>query len=79
LKFTAHPDNPILLLEDIDYLLDTISCHSFRGSLSTEVELNFRSEGAYTEAFAAWSSHSFFILVTSHLGCNLDDRRGAWL
>ncbi|KAJ6563422.1 hypothetical protein DFH09DRAFT_1082472 [Mycena vulgaris] len=79
LKFTAHADTPILLLEDIDYLVDTITCHTFRPTSRTEVELNFRSEEVYTDVLNAWSLQPSFILVTFHLTCNLDDRRAAWL
>ncbi|KAJ7098454.1 hypothetical protein C8R43DRAFT_964242 [Mycena crocata] len=76
LKFTAHPDTPIVLLEDVDYLVDTVTCHRAPWSSSTEVELNFHSQDAYIDALTSWSSYSPFIIVTSHLTCNLDDRRG---
>lgn len=87
LKFTAHVDTPIVLLEDIEYLVDSISCYidtpreheAKLNSRPASVDLNFRSEEAYTEALATWSSYPSFILVTSHLSCNLQDRRGAWL
>ncbi|KAJ7746180.1 hypothetical protein DFH07DRAFT_963052 [Mycena maculata] len=77
LKFTAHADMPIVLLEDIEYLVDAVICHVTYGVPTAVVELNFRSDNAYTEALNSWSPP--FILVTSHLTCNLDDRRGAWL
>ncbi|KAJ6550042.1 hypothetical protein B0H19DRAFT_1298478 [Mycena capillaripes] len=79
LKFTAHSDTPIVLLEEIEYLVDTIACYDSGLTSATEVELNFRWEDACKEALASWSSYASFILVTSHLTCNLDDRRGAWL
>ncbi|KAJ7431982.1 hypothetical protein B0H11DRAFT_2209907 [Mycena galericulata] len=80
LKFTAHAETPIVLLEDMEYLLDTITCYPiFESSGGTVVELNFRSYDTYAEALASWSSYHSFVLVTSHLTCNLDDRRGAWL
>ncbi|KAJ7450687.1 hypothetical protein B0H11DRAFT_2076875, partial [Mycena galericulata] len=80
LKFTAHAETPIVLLEDIEYLVDTITCHPVsESSGGTVVELNFRSDETYAEALASWSSYQSFVLVTSHLTCNLDDRRGAWL
>ncbi|KAJ7508983.1 hypothetical protein B0H11DRAFT_2217389 [Mycena galericulata] len=80
LKFTAYAETPIVLLENIDYLVYTITCHSISAtSGGTVVELNFRSDDTYAEALASWSSHHSFVLVTSHLTCNLDDRRGAWL
>ncbi|KAF7360676.1 hypothetical protein MVEN_00799300 [Mycena venus] len=79
LSFTAFVDTPIVLLEDIEYLVDTIACHSSRRASVSEVELNFRSDDAYTEALSSWSSFPSFILVTSHATCNLENRRGAWL
>ncbi|KAJ7508895.1 hypothetical protein B0H11DRAFT_1963048 [Mycena galericulata] len=80
LKFTAYAETPIVLLENIDYLVYTITCHSISAtSGGTVVELNFRSDDTYAEALASWSSHHSFVLVTSHFTCNLDDRRGAWL
>ncbi|KAJ6615763.1 hypothetical protein B0H10DRAFT_2435276 [Mycena sp. CBHHK59/15] len=79
LKFVAHANTPIILLEDIDYLIDTTTCHTQSGQYGAKVELNFRSNDAYLEALSSWSSYPTFILVTSHLTCNLDDRRGAWL
>jgi hypothetical protein len=79
LKFAAHPGTPIVILEDIDYVLDSIVCHSSSDTTRTEVELNFRTEEVYIAALTLWSTYPSFILVTSHLTCNLDDRRGAWL
>ncbi|KAJ7064305.1 hypothetical protein C8F01DRAFT_1130927, partial [Mycena amicta] len=76
LKFIAHESTPIVLLEDIDYLVDSIACHP-AGS-GAVVELSFRSEEPFAEALATWSTYSGFILVTSHLSCNAHDSRGAW-
>jgi hypothetical protein len=67
------------LLEDIEDLVDNIFCHSPPGEKRASVELNFRFKDAYLEALRSWSSHASFILVTSHLTCNLDLQRGAWV
>ncbi|KAJ7292074.1 hypothetical protein C8J57DRAFT_1274569 [Mycena rebaudengoi] len=79
LKFKAHSATPIILLEDIEDLVDNIFCHSPPGEKRASVELNFRFKDAYLEALRSWSSHASFILVTSHLTCNLDLQRGAWV
>ncbi|KAJ7145569.1 hypothetical protein C8R44DRAFT_896671 [Mycena epipterygia] len=77
LTFAAHPNVPILLLEDIEFLVDSVVCHAETdGSV---VEVAFNSEDAYTATYAAWSSLSQFMLVTSHPSCNPSDERGAWL
>ncbi|KAJ7081010.1 hypothetical protein C8R44DRAFT_754171 [Mycena epipterygia] len=73
LEFTAHPETPIVLLEDIGHLVDSVVCHERR------VELNFVGEDAYAEAVVSWSAHPAFMLVTSHHTCNPPDQRGAWL
>lgn len=77
LTFAAHPDVPILLLEDIEFLVDSVVCHAEAEGSAVEVALN--SEDAYAATFAAWSSLSQFMLVTSHPSCNPSDERGAWL
>jgi hypothetical protein len=79
LTFPAHQNVPVLLLEDMDFLVETVVCH---GELDTEnlvAEIVFTSEDAHTAAAETWSSLSEFILVTSHPGCNPSDQRGAWL
>ncbi|KAJ7017946.1 hypothetical protein C8F04DRAFT_1278488 [Mycena alexandri] len=77
LTFAAHPNVPILLLEDIEFLVNSVVCHAEAdGSV---VEVAFNSDDAYTATFAAWSSLSQFMLVTSHPSCNPSDERGAWL
>ncbi|KAJ7733971.1 hypothetical protein B0H16DRAFT_1732069 [Mycena metata] len=77
LTFAAHPNVPILLLEDIQFLVNSVVCHAEAdGSV---VEIAFNSDDAYAATFAAWSSLSQFMLVTSHPSCNPSDERGAWL
>ncbi|KAJ6549722.1 hypothetical protein B0H19DRAFT_1073644 [Mycena capillaripes] len=76
-ELAAHPNVPILLLEDIEFLVDWVVCNAEAdGSV---VELAFNSEDAYAATFAVWSSLSQFMLVTSHPSCNPSDERGAWL
>ncbi|KAJ6453977.1 hypothetical protein C8R45DRAFT_1038562 [Mycena sanguinolenta] len=77
LTFSAYEDVPVLVLEDIDFMVDTVVCQlALRESVA---EISFLSEDAYAAAVEAWSSLPKFILVTSHSGCNPDDQRGAWL
>jgi chromosome condensin MukBEF MukE localization factor len=68
-----------MVLEEIDFLVETIVCHITLGSEDSVVEIIFTSEDAYAAIFATWSSLSEFILVTSHQSCNPNDQRGAWL
>ncbi|KAJ7204948.1 hypothetical protein GGX14DRAFT_459016 [Mycena pura] len=79
LTFTANPEVPILLLEDIDFLVQTVECHYSTEPDDSVVEITFTSEDAYDATLAAWSSLSKFMLVTSHQSCNPHDQRGAWL
>ncbi|KAJ7843292.1 hypothetical protein B0H13DRAFT_2676389 [Mycena leptocephala] len=76
---SAYENVPIMVLEEIDFLVETIVCHITLGSEDSVVEIIFTSEDAYAAIFATWSSLSEFILVTSHQSCNPNDQRGAWL
>ncbi|KAJ7686125.1 hypothetical protein B0H17DRAFT_1204507 [Mycena rosella] len=79
LTFAAHPNVPILLLESIEFLVETVVCHTFSETDDSVVEITFNSEDAYAATLAAWSSLSQFMLLTSHPTCNPSDQRGAWL
>ncbi|KAJ6600359.1 hypothetical protein DFH09DRAFT_1302843 [Mycena vulgaris] len=78
LTFAAHPKTPILLLENIEFLVETVACHTSSETDDSVVEITFNSEDAYAATLAAWSSLSEFMLVTSHPSCNPSDQRGAW-
>ncbi|KAF7314062.1 hypothetical protein HMN09_00565200 [Mycena chlorophos] len=83
LKFLAHESTPIVLLEDFDHLVHTVSCQPHGASSSARkahIEINFRSKDAFAEALEAWSAFEAFTLVTAHSssGCNAEDTRGAW-
>ncbi|KAJ7087985.1 hypothetical protein B0H15DRAFT_295065 [Mycena belliarum] len=77
-KFTAPPHRPIVLLEELDHLLESVLCRP-NNEGGAELELNFISEDTHAGALASWSSLRTFSLVTFHSTCNLPDRRGAWL
>ncbi|KAF7360944.1 hypothetical protein MSAN_01124500 [Mycena sanguinolenta] len=79
LTFSAYEDVPVLVLEDIDFLVETVVCPIALNAEESAAEISFLSEDAYAAALATWSSLPKFILVTSHSGCNPDDQRGAWL
>ncbi|KAJ7446118.1 hypothetical protein FB451DRAFT_1292207 [Mycena latifolia] len=79
LTFAAHPNLPILLLENIEFLVNTVACYASSETDDSAVQITFNSEDAYTATLAAWSSLSQFMLVTSHPSCNPSDQRGAWL
>ncbi|KAJ7058018.1 hypothetical protein C8F01DRAFT_1232825 [Mycena amicta] len=74
LTFPAHSNTPILLLEDIDFLVDSVVC-SLDGSA---VHISFTSDDSYAATLAAWSSLPQFMLITAHMGCNPHDQRAAW-
>ncbi|KAF7321008.1 hypothetical protein HMN09_00187700 [Mycena chlorophos] len=74
LTFPAQPQTPIMLLEDIDFLIDTVACTTD----DSIIAITFSSNDAYAATFAAWSWLEQFILVTAHFGCNPHDQRGAW-
>ncbi|KAF7320995.1 hypothetical protein HMN09_00186400 [Mycena chlorophos] len=74
LTFPAQPQTPIMLLEDIDFLIDTVACTTDNSIIA----ITFGSDDAYAATFAAWSSLEQFMLVTAHFGCNPHDQRGAW-
>ncbi|KDQ59203.1 hypothetical protein JAAARDRAFT_46734 [Jaapia argillacea MUCL 33604] len=77
---TAHEDLPIVLLEEIDHLLESVACtFDDRSQAQTHVvELKFWSEATFNMALSLWSSLDEFRLVTSHSTCNTNDERGAW-
>ncbi|KAJ7635161.1 hypothetical protein FB45DRAFT_481771 [Roridomyces roridus] len=76
LTFTAHKNIPILLLEDLDEIVESVVCHPE----TSVVQLVFDSQDASADTYAAWSSlNSQFILVTLHAGCNPAEERGAWM
>ncbi|KAJ6526819.1 hypothetical protein B0H19DRAFT_1197094 [Mycena capillaripes] len=79
LTFTANENVPVLVLEDIELLIETVVCHITLDLEDSVIELVFTSEDAYTAAVTAWSTLPEFILVTSHLGCNLSNQRGGWV
>ncbi|KAJ7209447.1 hypothetical protein B0H12DRAFT_422829 [Mycena haematopus] len=79
LTFSAYKDVPVLTLEGIDFLLETVVCEIALDTEESIVEIGFVFEDAYATAAATWSSLSKFILITSHLDCNPSDQRAAWL
>jgi hypothetical protein len=79
LEFSAHPDMPIVSLEDLDHLLDVVLCHSYDHRPGAVITLNFASAEASAEALSAWTTPPTFTLVTLHPTCNLPAHRGAWL
>ena len=76
-SFAAHDDRPILLLEDIDHLFDSVFCTSSYGG--NDMILIFGNEDTYAEAMDVWRKIPSFTIVTAHPTCNQYDERGAWL
>ncbi|KAJ6566556.1 hypothetical protein B0H19DRAFT_1232686 [Mycena capillaripes] len=79
LTFAAHPNVPILVLENLEFLIEEVMCRPAKEGEGDVVEVFFISQDAYAATLAAWSSLSQFMLVTSHPTCNPHDQRGAWL
>ncbi|KAJ7364755.1 hypothetical protein DFH08DRAFT_276822 [Mycena albidolilacea] len=79
LTFSAYENVPLLALEDIEFLIETVVCDITLDKEDAMVEIVFASEDAYAMVEATWSSLSKFILVTSHSTCNPSDRRSAWM
>ena len=77
ISFVAHDDRPILLLEDIDYLFDSVFCTPSSGG--NHMILIFGNEDVYSETMAMWGKIPTFTVVTAHPTCNSYDQRGAWL
>lgn len=78
-SLSAQDERPILVVEDLDHLLHSVSCSRAHMSLLGDViVLNFLDEQVYHTATAEWRRLQGFAVITSHQGCNLDDERGAW-
>ncbi|KAI9718259.1 MAG: hypothetical protein M1812_004249 [Candelaria pacifica] len=60
---------PTLALEDIDPHVEGIQCSK------TTVTLSFGSRPMLEAAKAAWSEHTEFLIISSHVGCNEDGER----
>lgn len=79
-SFTAHDDQPIILLEDFDYLLHRVSCPpNLDGAHSNVMHLDFVDPSALEATVDQWESLRQFAVISSHMGCNAEDERGAWM
>lgn len=79
-SLSAQDGRLILLVEDFDYLLSSISCSpAYARPLSGVIVMDFSDEPAYHDAAAEWRYLQEFAVITSHPGCNPDDERGAWV
>ena len=67
------PKLPTLAIEDIEVLLDSIVC------AASTIELHFSHQDALQEALVELAALPRFILVTSHVGCNENGERRAYL
>ncbi|GJE85182.1 hypothetical protein PsYK624_012600 [Phanerochaete sordida] len=75
----AHDERPIILVEDLDYLLHSVSCYGSRSNaLGHTITLEFLDEDAFQLAAAEWLALQTFAVVTAHAGCNAADEHGAW-
>ena len=67
------PKHPMLAVEDIESRLSTVIC------TASTIELHFLDRELLHEALADLDALPRFILVTSHIGCNDDGERKAYL
>ncbi|KAJ6620454.1 hypothetical protein B0H10DRAFT_1946009 [Mycena sp. CBHHK59/15] len=79
LTFAAHLDVPILVLENMKFLIDAVECCTSFRSDNALVNITFITKDAYAATLGAWASVEKFMLVTAHPTCNPSDQRGAWL
>ncbi|KAI0743230.1 hypothetical protein BC629DRAFT_249560 [Irpex lacteus] len=75
--FIAHPSIPILLLEDIEFVLEEIVCSSPQQN-GRNLAVRFAVEDAFQAALDSWSTLDEFIVLTAHHGCNSYGDRGSW-
>ena len=76
---TAVDGRQILLLEELDHMLNELSC-SFDSTASRDViNLGFTDAHIFEVASGLWSTRQDLAIITSHLGCNPSDERGAWM
>lgn len=71
----CHESAPVLLLEDFEDLISSITC-------STDlVTIAFSENSDFDYARDAWSTLENFILISNHPenGCNPSDERGAYM
>jgi hypothetical protein len=64
---------PALILEDIETSLNEIQCSD--SSLMVE----FAEAEVFNAAKESWDSHSEFLIISSHAGCNQDGERSPHL
>ena len=75
----AHDDQPILMLEDIDHLLYSVTCTDFeRHPMGKTIVLDFMDDVAFNEASEQWRKREAFTILTSHSACNADNEHGVW-
>ena len=67
------PKLPTLAIEDVEASLNAVIC------TATTIELHFFLREQLQEALVELVTHTRFILVTSHVGCNEHGERRAYL
>lgn len=78
-SLSAQEHRPILLLEDLDHLLLSVTCDELEHGLQENVlTLHFMDEVVFEEALIQWTASDGLVLITAHPGCNIADDRGTW-
>ncbi|KAJ7582951.1 hypothetical protein C8J56DRAFT_1055972 [Mycena floridula] len=74
--FTAHQGLPIVLLDDVDFLIQNVECQN--SAQDQRLDISFVSAKALGTVLVHWDVGRF-MMITMHSGCNPEDERGAWL
>lgn len=76
-SFDSSRTYPIVSVEAFDDLLSSLQCDTTE-NFDAGIRMSFISKEAVAAASETWDSYHRFHLVTSHVGCNLEDELGAW-
>lgn len=79
-SLSAQEHRPILLLEDFDHLLLSVTCDELEHGLQENhvLTLHFMDEAVFEGALIQWTASDGLIFITAHSGCNTADDRGTW-
>lgn len=71
-KVTLKTTIPLLIIEDVEDIIQSVQCSK------TSVTLSFTDSLSFEKAVAAWTAHDYFAILTNHVGCQKEDEHGVW-